>query len=48
MGNKGLLILKLTAAALTFGATTVSAIVVYKDPNKISDIIKEVVTTLKN
>ena len=48
MEGKGLLILKLTGAALTAGATVVAAIVSYKDPNKISDIIKEAIKIVKN
>lgn len=48
MGDKGLLVLKIIAGAATFIGTTVGAVVVYKDPNKISDIIKEAIKVVKN
>lgn len=47
MGDKGLLILKLVAAGLTCGASAVLAIVNYKDPNKLVDVIKEAIQVVK-
>ena len=48
MNDKTLLVFKLIAAGLTAGATVFGAIVSYKDPNKLSDVLKDVVKTLKN
>ena len=48
MNGKTLFILKLVGAGLTAGATVFSAIIGYKDPNKFSDVLKDLVKTLKN
>lgn len=47
MGDKGLLILKIAGATLTFGATVVMAVVNYKDPNKLVDVLKEAIHAVK-
>lgn len=47
MGDKSLLILKIVGAGLTFGASTILAIVNYKDPNKLVDVIKEAIQAVK-
>ena len=47
MGDKGLMILKITGATLTFGAAVVMAVVNYKDPNKLVDVLKEAIKVVK-